>query len=286
MKKKQIYLRLVNTLLIAASIIATSCSSYEDDNEFENGTLKINTSIAVDVTVQEQTKSITASGFNTDDFEVRLRRTTADYNRRYTLGEIKENGILLPAASDYAVEVSSNYLGVDDGNGEIRWGGANWNTYYYIGAYNPFAIIEGQTTNLDFTVIQNTILIDLDFTSIKTNMPTGYDKIEAKVEAGNDANRYLIYTSEEIRTGHFIAPLTFTDATTATDYGKVNYKVTVKFTDTNNVNAEKTQEFWTEEFTANHKYKLSIKSSAKASINVTVADEVIGDPTNFDFYIN
>ncbi|MCZ4694104.1 hypothetical protein DWB61_02620 [Ancylomarina euxinus] len=286
MKKKQIYLKLVNTLLIAASIIATSCSSNEDNNEFENGTLKLNPSVSLDVTEAGQTKAITLLGYNTDDFEVRLRRTTADYNSSHRLGDVTDNGISLPAASDYAVEVSSNYLGVDDGNGGIRWGGANWDTYYYIGAYSPFTISEGQTTNLEFSVIQNTILIDLDFTSIKTNMPAGYDKIEAKVEAGNDANRYLVYTSEETRTGHFIAPLTFVDATTATDYGKVNYKITIKFTDTNNVNPEKTQEFWTEEFTANHKYKLSIKSSAKAGLNITVIDQPIGDPIFFDFYIN
>ncbi|MGZ2370666.1 hypothetical protein ACXR6G_12865 [Ancylomarina sp. YFZ004] len=286
MKKTQTYVSLIKTLFIATCLITTSCSKNKDNNEFENGTLKINPGIAVDITVQEQTKSITNSGLNTDDFEVRLRRTSADYNRSYKLGDITDNVISLPAANDYAVEVSSDYLGVDDGNGGIRWGGANWDTYYYIGAYSPFAITEGETTSLDFTLIQNTILIDLDFTSIKTNMPAGYDKVEAKVEAGNDANRYLVYTSEETRTGHFIAPLTFVDATTATDYGKVNYKITVKFTDTNNVNTEKIQEFWTEEFTANHKYKLTIKSSAKAGLNITVVDEPIGDPIIFDFYIN
>jgi hypothetical protein len=286
MKKTQTYVSLIKTLFIATCLIITSCSKNDDNNEFENGTLKINPGIAVDVTVQEQTKSITNSGFNTDDFEVRLRRISADYNSSHKLGDITDNGISLPAASDYTVEVSSNYLGTDDGNGGIRWGGANWDTYYYIGAYSPFSISEGQTTNIEFKLIQNTVLIHVDFSNINENMPTGYNKVEAKVEAGNDANRYLIYSSNETRTGHFIAPLTFDGATTATDYGKVNYKITVKFTDTTNVNPEKTQEFWTEDFIANHKYNLVLKSSGKAGLNVTVVDEIIGDPTDFDFYIN
>jgi len=286
MKKTRTQNFLIRNLLIATTLFSFSCSSNEDNQEFENGTLKLNPIVSLDVTEAGQTKAITALGYNTDDFEVRLRRTTADYNSSHKLGDITDNGISLPAASDYAVEVSSSYLGVDDGNGGIRWGGANWDTYYYIGACSPFSISEGQTTNVEFKLIQNTILIHVDLSNITANMPTGYNQVEAKVEAGNDPNRYLIYSSNETRTGHFIAPLSYDGATTATDYGKVNYKVTVKFTDTTNANPEKTQEFWTEDFTANHKYNLVLKSSGKAGINVTVVDETIGDPTNFDFYIN
>lgn len=286
MKKTKTQNFLIRNLFIATILLSFSCSSNEDNQEFENGILKLNPSITLDVTEAGQTKAITALGYNTDDFEVRLRRTMVDYNSSHKLGDVTANGISLPAASDYAVEVSSNYLGADDGNGGIRWGGANWDTYYYIGAYSPFSISEGQTTDVEFKLIQNTVLIHVDFSNINATMPTGYDKVEAKVEAGNDANRYLIYNSNETRTGHFIAPLTFNGATTATDYGKVNYKVTVKFSDTANVTPEKKQEFWTEEFTANHKYNLVLKNSGKAGLKVTVIDEEIGNPTDFDFYIN
>lgn len=276
----------IKNLLIATSLLCFSCSTNETEQEFENGTLKINPDITLDVTEASQTKAITSLGYNTDNFEVRLRRTTAEYKSSHKLGDIKDTGIPLPAASDYAIEVSSNYLGVDNGEGGIRWGGAAWDSYYYIGAYSPFSISEFQTTNLEFKLIQNTILIHVDFSNINANMPTTHNKVEAKVEASNDANRYLTYHSNETRTGHFIAPLTFNGATTASDYGKVNYKVTIKFTDTTNVNPEKTQEFWTEEFTANHKYNLVIKNSTKVGLNVAVVDETIGDPSNFDFYIN
>jgi hypothetical protein len=265
---------LTASMFLASTLLFASCSSNDYSEDVQTGTLKISPQVSMEVTQSSTTKTTTVYGLETDEFRVYI--SGKDYNNSdYKLGTFPTDGIQMPTGAAFNLNVDSGWIGVigEDGNSDYR--GAGWDTPFYKGIYNPFSVSQNNVTTLSFSVLQSTVLIDVNF--IKTGedgIPAEYETIEAEVTA-SWADKHLKYTPTETRTGHFIADLKTTTppATTINDYGTDTYTVVVKLEDAEGILPVINKTFTTGELTANHKYNFEIKmNTTKTKLDVNVVD--------------
>ena len=277
MKIQSIIFYITVGILMASSLIFSSCSSNDAIEDVQMGKVKINPQVSLDVIAQESNvKATTIYNVETNNFGVYITQDGSGYNNsEYNLGNFPTEGILMPLGIGYNIKIDSGYIGVINEEGNSDYRGASWDTPFYQGVYNGFEVQQNEITTLSFAVLQSTVLIDVNFvTTGDAGIPAGYDVVEAEVKA-SWADKHLKYTPSETRTGHFITNLKSTTppATTVADYGTDTYTVSIKLEDTTGTLPAINKTFSTAELTANHKYTFDIKMDlTKTKIDVNVVD--------------